>query len=56
MLMRILFAIAALALVAILVTVGAMGWRLHRHLRRSNDALKDALADIHPEQEQVDKN
>ena len=54
MLMKILFAIAVLALLTIFVIIGAMWWRLRRHLRRSDQALQQALAEIQPEQEQVD--
>jgi hypothetical protein len=46
MLMRILFFVFVLSLGAILLAVGAMWWRLRWHLRRSDDAMKDALADI----------
>jgi hypothetical protein len=50
MLMKILFAILAVSLVAILVTVVALLWRLRWHLRRSrsDDALKNALTEIEP--------
>lgn len=44
--MRILFYVFVLSLGAILLAVGAMWWRLRWHLRRSNAAMKDALADI----------
>ncbi len=50
MLMKILFAILAVSLVAILVTVVALLWRLRWHLRRSrsDDALRNALTEIEP--------
>ena len=54
MLMKILFAIAVLALLAILIVIGAMWWRLRRHLRKSDKALQQTLAEIQPEQERVD--
>lgn len=53
--MKILFIILVLCLGAILVTVAAMWLRLHWHLRRSDRALKAALADIQPEHEPMDK-
>jgi len=46
--MRILVFIFALSVGAILVVVGALWWRLRWHLRRSDDAMKNALADIEP--------
>jgi hypothetical protein len=55
MLMKILFIILVLSLGAILLTVVAMWWRLRWHLRRSDDALKNALAEIQPEHESIDK-
>jgi Flp pilus assembly protein TadB len=50
MLMKVSFAILAVSLVAVLVTLGALFWRLRRHLRRSRsaDALENALAEIEP--------
>jgi len=47
MLMKVSFAILAVSLVAILVTLGALFWRLRWHLRRSRsgDALENALAE-----------
>jgi hypothetical protein len=55
MLMKILVAIAALAFLTVFVVLGAMWWRLGLHLRRSNRTLENALAEIQPEQEQVDE-
>jgi len=54
MLMRILFFILVASVGVILITVGAMWWRLRWHLRRSDAALKDALADIKPEHDRVE--
>jgi len=54
MLMKVLFFILVLSLGAILVTVGAMWWRLRWHLRRSDAALKDALAEIKPEHDRAE--
>lgn len=50
MLMKVSFAILAVSLVAILVTLGALFWRLRWHLRRSRsgDTLENALAEIEP--------
>ena len=56
MLMKILFVIAVLALLTVFVVLGAMWWRLRRHLRRSDRALEHALADLHPERERADKS
>ena len=53
--MRVLFIILLLSLGVILLTLVAMWWRLHWHLRRSDDALKNALAEIQPEHESIDK-
>jgi hypothetical protein len=48
MLMKVSFAILAVSLVAILVTLGALFLRLRWHLRRSrsHDAPENALAEI----------
>lgn len=48
--MLISFAILAISLVAILATLGALFWRLRRHLRRSrsDDALENTFAEIEP--------
>ena len=53
--MKILFIVLVLSLGAILVTVMAMWLRLRWHLRRSDRALKNALADIQQEHESMDK-
>jgi len=53
--MRILFVILVLSVGAILIAVVAMWLRLRWHLRRSDQALKHALADIEREQERLDK-
>jgi hypothetical protein len=53
--MKILFLILVLSVAAILVTVGALWWRLRWHMHSSNDALKNALAEIQPEQESIEK-
>lgn len=53
--MKILFLILLLSVGAILVTVVALWWRLRWHLRRSDHALKNALAEIQPEHESIEK-
>lgn len=53
--MKILFVILVLSVGAIVVAVVAMWVRLRWHLRRSDQALKNALADIQQEQEPIDK-
>jgi len=47
--MKFLFLLLALSLVAILVAVGAMWWRLRWHLRRSPAAAQNPPVEIHPE-------
>jgi hypothetical protein len=53
--MKILFFILVLSVGVILVTVVALWWRLRWHMHRPNDALKNALAEIQPEQESIEK-
>lgn len=47
--MKVLFVLLALSLVAILVAVGAMLWRLRWHLRRSPAAVQNPPVEIHPD-------
>lgn len=54
MLMQILLVIAGVAFLAVFVVIGAMWWRLRRHLRKSDQALQQALVEIQPDHEQVD--
>jgi flagellar biosynthesis protein FlhB len=54
-LMKILFVLLVLSTVAVLVAVVAMWWRLRRHMRASNEALKQALSEIQPEHESVEQ-
>jgi hypothetical protein len=54
-LMRALFVLLVLCLAAILVAAGAMWWRFSRHLRRSDQALKDALGEIEKERDIVEQ-
>lgn len=51
--MKALFLLLVLSTVAVLVAVVAMWWRLRRHLRQSDEALKNALEEIEPEHESV---
>jgi hypothetical protein len=53
--MKVLFIILALSVTALLATAGTLWLRLRWQLRRSDEALKDALAAIHPEREPADK-
>jgi hypothetical protein len=53
--MKILFLILVLSVAVIVVTVFVLWWRLRWHWRRSNHALKNALAEIQPEQESIEK-
>lgn len=53
--MKILFIILVVTLGAVLVTLAAMWLRLRWHLRRSDHALKSALADVEQEHQPVDK-
>ncbi|HXB20312.1 MAG TPA: hypothetical protein VNV88_02965 [Candidatus Solibacter sp.] len=49
--MKVFYVLLVLSTVAVLVAVIAMWWRLRRHLRSSNEALKEALSEIQSEQE-----
>ncbi len=53
--MKALFIILMLSVGAILAAAGALWWRLRWHLRRSDDALKNALKEMQPEHEPIDK-
>ena len=53
--MKALFVLLVLCLAAILVAAGAMWWRFSRHLRRSDQALKDALGEIEQERDIVEQ-
>jgi fructose-specific phosphotransferase system IIC component len=44
-----------LSTVAVVVAVIAMWWRLRRHMRASNEALKQVLNEIQPEHESVER-
>lgn len=49
--MKYLFALLVLSTVAVVVASIAMWWRLRRHLKSSDEALKKALQEIEPVQE-----
>jgi uncharacterized membrane protein YqjE len=49
--MKVFFVLLVLSTVAVLVAVIAIRWRLRRHMRSSNEALKQALNEIQPEHE-----
>jgi hypothetical protein len=53
--MRALVIIFVLCLGAVLATVGVLWWRVRWHLRRSDDALKNALGQVQPDQEPIEK-
>lgn len=46
--MKALFVLLVLSTLAILVAAVAMWWRLRRHLRQSDEALKKVLEEIEP--------
>jgi hypothetical protein len=52
--MKYLVVILAISVSASLVAAIAVWWRLRWHLRRSDESLKNALAEIQPEHEQVE--
>jgi len=47
--MTALFVLLVVSTLAILVAAIAMWWRLRRHLRQSDEALKKVLQEIEPE-------
>lgn len=53
--MKILFLILVLSLGVVLMTVVVLWLRVRWHLRRSDRALKNALAGIQPEHEPIEK-
>jgi len=54
LLMKYLVVILAISVSASLVAAIAVWWRLRWHLRRSDESLKNTLAEIQPEHEQVE--
>jgi hypothetical protein len=55
MLMKFLYVLLALSIVAIVVAVGAMFWRLRWHLRRPHVTPPTPMLEVQPEQEPVEK-
>lgn len=53
--MKALFLLLVLSTATVLVAVVAMWWRLRRHLRQSDEALKSALREIEPQRESVER-
>ena len=53
--MKALFVLLVLSTVALVVAVIATRLRLRRHLRQSNEALKNELQDIDQEREPVER-
>ena len=54
-LMKWLFILLVLSMVAIVVAAIATRWRLHRHLRKSDAVLKETLEEMAAEQEPVEQ-
>lgn len=52
--MKYLVVILVLSVGTSLVVAAAVWWRLRWHLRRSDEALKNTLAEIQPEHEQAE--
>ena len=55
MLMKVLYFLLALSIVAILAAVGAMFWRLRWHLRRPHITPPNPVLEVAPDQEPVEK-
>jgi hypothetical protein len=55
MLMKVLYVVLALSIVAILAAVVAMFWRLRWHLRRPHISPSDPVREVAPDQEPVEK-
>jgi len=55
MLMKALYVLLALSIVAILAAVGAMVWRLRWHLKRPHVTPPDPMLDAPPHQEPAEK-
>jgi hypothetical protein len=55
MLMKVLYVVLALSIVAILAAVVAMFWRLRWHLRRPHITPPDPVLEVAPEREPVEK-
>ena len=55
MLMKVLYVLLALSIVAILAAVGAMFWRLRWHLQRPHITPPSPVMEVVPDQEPVEK-
>jgi len=55
MLMKVLYVLLALSIVAIVAAVAAMLWRLRWHLRRPHLTPPSPMIEVTPEQEPVEK-
>jgi hypothetical protein len=55
MLMKVLYVLLALSIVAIVAAVGAMLWRLRWHLQRPHITPPSPVLEIAPDQEPVKK-
>jgi hypothetical protein len=55
MLMKALYVLLALSLVAIVGAVGAMLWRLRWHLRRPHLTPPSQMLEVQPDQEPIEK-
>jgi hypothetical protein len=55
MLMKALYVLLALCIVAIVAAVGAMFWRLRWHLQRPHITPQSPVMEVAPEQEPVEK-
>ncbi|MBZ5523389.1 MAG: hypothetical protein LAP21_14225 [Acidobacteriia bacterium] len=51
--MKVLYVLLLLSLLTVLVALCAMWWRLRRHLRQSDQALKATLEEIDPQREEA---
>lgn len=55
MLMKVLYVLLALSIVAIVAAVGAMLWRLRWHLRRPHLTPPSPMIEVPPEHEPAEK-
>jgi len=56
MLMKALYVLLALSIVAIVAAVGAMVWRLRWHLQRPHIIPPSPVSDVTPEKEPAEKS
>jgi hypothetical protein len=55
MLMKVLYVLLALSIVAILAAVSAMVWRLRWHLRRPHSTPPSPMLEVPPDQKPAEK-